>query len=48
MPSLWTKNFTIITIGSIASMLGSAAANFALGLLIFEKHSRPFSIPSFL
>lgn len=42
MKRLWTKNFTIITIGTIISMLGSAVANFAIGLLIFEKTDSTF------
>lgn len=42
MAKLWTKNFTIITFGTIISMFGSAASNFALGLIIFEKTNSPF------
>ncbi len=42
MSKLWTKNFTIITFGTIISMFGSAASNFALGLIIFEKTNSPF------
>ena len=42
MHKLWTKNFTIITFGTIISMFGSAASNFALGLIIFEKTNSPF------
>ena len=34
---LWTKNFTIITIGTIISMMGSAVSNFALGLVVFNN-----------
>ena len=33
---LWTKNFTIITIGTAVSLLGSAIAGFATGLLVLD------------
>ena len=33
---LWTKNFTIITIGTMVSLLGSAIAGFATGLLVLD------------
>lgn len=33
---LWTKNFTIITIGTVVSMIGTAIAGFATGLLILD------------
>ena len=33
---LWTKNFTIITIGTAVSLIGSAIAGFATGLLILD------------
>lgn len=33
---LWTRNFTIITLGSIVSMIGSSIAGFALGLLVLD------------
>lgn len=36
MNKLWTKDFTIITLGSVISMLGNAVAGFAIGLLVFE------------
>lgn len=39
---LWSKNFTIITVGTIISMLGSAVANFSIGLLILEKTDSTF------
>lgn len=35
MQKLWTKNFTIITIGTIISMFGNAVAGFAMGLLVY-------------
>ena len=34
--TLWTKNFTIITIGTAVSLFGSAIAGFATGLLILD------------
>ena len=39
---LWTRNFTIITVGSIVSMLGNAIAGFALGLLILDYTGSTF------
>ena len=33
---LWTKNFTIITAGTAVSLIGSAIAGFATGLLILD------------
>ncbi len=42
MKTLWTRNFTIITIGSIVSLFGSAIANFALGLVIYDHTGSPF------
>lgn len=34
---LWTKNFSIITIGTIISMMGNAVSNFALGLVVYNS-----------
>lgn len=39
---LWTKNFTIITMGTVVSMLGSAIAGFALGLLVLDYTGSTF------
>ena len=33
---LWTKNFSIITIGTVISMLGNALSGFTVGLLVLE------------
>lgn len=33
---LWTKDFKIITIGSIISMLGNSVAGFAIGLVVLD------------
>lgn len=43
MNTLWTKNFTIITIGSIVSMLGNAIAGFALGILVLDFTQSTFA-----
>lgn len=39
---LWTKNFTIITFGTVVSMFGSSVSNFAIGLLILDKTNSTF------
>lgn len=36
MTKLWTKNFTIITMGTVVSMLGNAVAGFAIGLMVLD------------
>ncbi len=33
---LWTKDFTIITVGSVISMLGNVLSGFAMGLLVLD------------
>ena len=33
---LWTKNFSIITVGTVISMLGNAISGFTVGLLVLE------------
>ena len=33
---LWTKDFTIITLGSVVSMLGNALSGFAMSLLVLD------------
>ncbi len=35
--TLWTRDFTIITIGTVVSMLGNAVSGFAIGLLVLDK-----------
>ncbi len=40
--TLWTKNFTIITWGTVISMLGAAVSNFALSLIVFEETQSTF------
>ena len=39
---LWTKDFTIITIGSIISMLGSTLSGFAMSLLVLDYTGSTF------
>lgn len=34
---LWTKNFTIITLGTLVSMMGNAISNFAISLVILGQ-----------
>ncbi|MDO4567654.1 MAG: MFS transporter [Clostridia bacterium] len=36
MQKLWTKNFTIITLGTVISMLGNAVSGFAIGLMVYD------------
>ena len=34
--TLWTRDFTIITLGTVVSMLGSALAWFAMDLMVLD------------
>lgn len=45
---LWTKNFTIITLGSVVSMLGHMISNFAIGLLVLEETDSTFMYSFFM
>ncbi len=36
MNRLWTKDYTLITLGTIISMLGNAVASFAIGLVVYD------------
>ena len=47
-PRLWTKNFTIITVGSAVSILGNAVSAFAMGLLTLDKTGSVFLYALFL
>lgn len=40
--TLWTRDFTIITVGSIISMLGNDAAGFAMSLLVLDYTGSSF------
>ncbi len=33
---LWTRDFTIITLGTVVSMLGNAVSGFAISLLVLD------------
>lgn len=35
-PTLWTRDFTIITLGSVVSMMGNSMSGFALSLLVLD------------
>lgn len=37
--TLWTKNFTIITLGTLISAIGGTAMNLALSLVVFDETS---------
>lgn len=39
---LWTRDFTIITLGSVVSLIGSSIAGFALGLLVLDYTGSTF------
>jgi len=39
---LWTRDFTIITVGSVISMLGSVLSGFAMSLLVLDYTSSTF------
>lgn len=36
-PTLWTKNFTIITLGTLISAIGGVAMNLGLSLVVFDQ-----------
>lgn len=39
---LWTKDFTIITVGTVISMFGNSLAGFAMGLLVLDYTGSTF------
>lgn len=41
-PSLWTRDFKIITLGSVISMFGNAMAGFAVSLFVLDYTNTPF------
>jgi len=47
-PRLWTKNFTIITLGSAISILGNAVSEFAISLLVLDITDDIFLFALFL
>ena len=40
--TLWTKDFTIITLGSVVSMLGNALSGFAMSLMVLDISGSTF------
>lgn len=40
-PSLWTRDFTIITLGSVVSMLGNSMSGFAMSLMVLDYTQSP-------
>ena len=48
MPPLWTRDFTIITLGTVVSMFGSAVSGFAIGLLVLDYTSSVFLYALFM
>lgn len=45
---LWTRDFTIITLGSIISMLGNAVSGFAIGLVVLDYTNSTFLYALFM
>ena len=41
VPALWTRDFTILTIGSVISMFGNAMAGFAISLFVLDYTDTP-------
>ena len=39
--SLWTRDFTIITLGSVVSMVGNSLSGFAMSLMVLDYTSSP-------
>ncbi len=48
LPSLWTRDFTIITLGSVISMFGNALAGFAISLFVLDYTDKPFYYALFI
>ncbi|MBO4418536.1 MAG: MFS transporter [Oscillospiraceae bacterium] len=40
-PTLWTRDFSIITVGSVISMFGNAMAGFAISLFVLDYTDKP-------
>lgn len=45
---LWTRDFTIITLGSIISMLGNSVSGFAIGLVVLDYTNSTFLYALFM
>lgn len=48
MNKLWTKNFTIITLGTVISMIGNALAGFAMAILVLDYTHSTFAFALFM
>lgn len=48
MEKLWNKNFSIVTIGSFISALGSSVAGVAIGILIYLETESPLLLGLFM
>jgi len=48
MEKLWNKNFSIVTIGSFISALGSSAAGVAIGILVYIETRSPLLLGIFI
>lgn len=46
--SLWTRDFTILTLGTVVSMLGNAVSGFAIGLLVLDYTNSVFLYALFM
>ena len=47
-PKLWSKNFTIITLGTVVSALGNAISSFSIGLIVLGKTQSTFLFAVFM
>jgi MFS family permease len=47
MKRLWTRDFSILVLGSLISALGSAAAGIGFGILIYRETGSPFTLALF-
>lgn len=45
---LWTRNFTIISVGSMISMLGNSVSGFAIGLMVLDYTNSTFLYSLFM
>ena len=41
LPPLWTRDFTILTVGSVVSLFGDALAAFAISLFVLDYTQSP-------
>ncbi|MFA7144635.1 MAG: hypothetical protein WC088_05180, partial [Candidatus Izemoplasmatales bacterium] len=47
MQKLWNRNFTILTIGSFVSALGSFSSGISFGILIYRETGSPLTLALF-